>query len=134
MCHTINTVINQKYALIIYPDGAQWLSGRVLDSRPKGPRFKPHQGHCIVSLCYINPSLVRVRPRKSGPFITERFLPCADFFQKKYFRNFFIEILSECQTVWIQIRPDILSGLIWIQTVCKGCHRKTLAGKELTTK
>ena len=27
---------------------------------------------------------------------------------------------SGCQTVWIQIRPDILSGLIWVQTVCKG--------------
>ena len=29
-------------------------------------------------------------------------------------------IPSGCQTVWIQIRPDILSGLIWVQTVCKG--------------
>ena len=29
-------------------------------------------------------------------------------------------IPSECQTVWIQIRSDVLSGLIWIQTVCKG--------------
>ena len=37
----------------------------------------------------------------------------------------------QCQTVWIQIRPDILSGLIWVQTVCKSCHQKTLAGKEL---
>ena len=31
---------------------------------------------------------------------------------------------SGCQTVWIQIRPDILSGLIWVQTVCKG-HQQT---------
>ena len=29
-------------------------------------------------------------------------------------------IPSECQIDWIQIRPDILSGLIWIQSVCKG--------------
>ena len=29
------------------------------------------------------------------------------------------KIRSEWQTVWIQIRPDILSGLIWIQNVCK---------------
>ena len=21
--------------------------------------------------------------------------------------------------VWIQVRPDILSGLVWVQTVCK---------------
>ena len=30
--------------------GAQWLSGRVLDSRPKGGGFKPHQRHCVVVL------------------------------------------------------------------------------------
>ena len=30
--------------------GAQWLSGRVLDSRPRGSGFKPHRRHCIVSL------------------------------------------------------------------------------------
>ena len=30
--------------------GAQWLSGRVLDSRPRGGRFEPHQRHCIVVL------------------------------------------------------------------------------------
>ena len=27
--------------------------------------------------------------------------------------------LSEWQTVWIQIKPDVLSGLIWVLTVCK---------------
>ena len=26
-------------------------------------------------------------------------------------------IPSECQIVWIQIRPDTVSGLIWVQTV-----------------
>ena len=30
--------------------GAQWLSGRVLDLRPKGSGFEPHQGHCVVVL------------------------------------------------------------------------------------
>ena len=30
--------------------GAQWLSGRVLDSRPRGPGFEPHRRHCFVSL------------------------------------------------------------------------------------
>ena len=41
--------------------GAQWLSGRVLDSRPKGRRFEPHRCHCVVSLSKnINPSLVLV--------------------------------------------------------------------------
>ena len=56
-------------------EGAQWLSGRVLDSGPKGRGFKPHRRHCVVSLSKnINPSLVLVRHRKTRPFITERLL------------------------------------------------------------
>ena len=31
-------------------EGAQWLSGRVLDLRPRGLGFKPHWRHCIVVL------------------------------------------------------------------------------------
>ena len=55
--------------------GAQWLSGRVLVSRPKGRGFEPHRRHCVVSLSKnINPSLVLVQPRKTRPFITERLL------------------------------------------------------------
>ena len=33
--------------------------------------------------------------------------------------------LSECQIVWIQIRTDILSVLIWVQTVCKRYQQTT---------
>ena len=33
--------------------------------------------------------------------------------------------LSECQTVWIPIRTDVLSVLIWVQTVCKGYQQTT---------
>ena len=38
---------------------------------------------------------------------------------------------SEYQTDWVQIRPDILSGLIWVQFVCKGYEQMTLAGNDL---
>ena len=55
--------------------GAQWLSGRVLDSRPRGRGFESHRRHCVVSLSKnINPSLVLVQPRKTRPYITERLL------------------------------------------------------------
>ena len=55
--------------------GAQWLSCRVLDSRPRGCGFEPHWRHCVVSLSKnINPSLVLVLPRKTRAFITERLL------------------------------------------------------------
>ena len=38
---------------------------------------------------------------------------------------------TECQTVWFEIRPDILSGLIWVQTVCKGYQQTARGGNEL---
>ena len=42
--------------------GAQWLIGIVLDSKPKGGEFEPHQRHWVVSLSKnINPSLVLVQ-------------------------------------------------------------------------
>ena len=30
--------------------GVQWLSGRVLDWRPKGRKFETHRRHCFVVL------------------------------------------------------------------------------------
>ena len=60
------------------------------------------------------------------------------FFQIKFLEKFFQEY-HQCQTAWIQIRPDILSGLIWVQTVfilhtcmCSylvGLGKNILAGK-----
>ena len=41
------------------------------------------------------------------------------FFQNQLSEKLFKEIPSECQTVCTQIRPDILSGLTWVQTVRK---------------
>ena len=60
------------------------------------------------------------------------FLSSADFFQNHLFQNILSGISPECQAVWIQIRPDILSGLICIQTVCNGYQQTTLVVKELT--
>ena len=68
--HNAVTLVRLKPAM-----GAQWLSGRVLDARPKGRGFEPHRRHCVVSLSKkINPSLVLVQARKTCPFITERLL------------------------------------------------------------
>ena len=55
--------------------GAQWLSGRVIDLRPRGCGFEPHRRQCVVSLSKNNnPSLVLIQPRKTLSFITERLL------------------------------------------------------------
>ena len=42
--------------------------------------------------------------------------------------NFFLILsgrLSECQTVWISIRTNILLSLTWVQTICKGYRQMT---------
>ena len=56
--------------------GAQWLSGWVLDSRPRGPGFEPHRHHCGCGpwAWHIYPSLVLVQPRRTHPCLTERLL------------------------------------------------------------
>ena len=41
-------ILSLFLSMITY--GAQWLSGRVLDSRPKGRGFEPHRRHCVVVL------------------------------------------------------------------------------------
>ena len=55
--------------------------------------------------------------------ILHAFWSSVDFF---FFQNWFFQNLSgipsQCQTVWIQIRPDVL---IWVLTVCKGYQQMT---------
>ena len=72
--------------------------------------------------------------------ILHAFLSSAEFFQNLLFRK---NLGSAKNTIlsptnWTQIRPDILSGLIWVQTICKGYQRMTkittiVALKELRT-
>ena len=39
----------QWYAISGFDDRRwQWLSGRVLDGKPRGHRFEPHRHHCVV--------------------------------------------------------------------------------------
>ena len=60
------------------------------------------------------------------------FLLSADFFSNQFFPKI-LSGLYECQTVWIQIRADILSGLIWDQTVYKGFQQTTVVGNVIKT-
>ena len=45
-------------------------------------------------------------------------------------------VLEQDKTDWTKIRPDILSGLIWVQAVCKGISKQVKSaqvGKQLST-
>ena len=55
------------------------------------------------------------------------------FFQNQLFWKILSGISSECHTVCILIKSDVLSGLICVQTVCKSYQQTTLVGKELMT-
>ena len=45
------------------------------------------------------------------------------------FKSLFQEIHQNVKQLLVQIWPDDWSGLIWVQTVCKGFQQTTLAGK-----
>ena len=62
-CISNDTFINQN-------QGAQLLSGRVLDSRPRGGGFEPHRHHCVVSMSKTHHCLLL----KTCPNITEKLL------------------------------------------------------------
>ena len=49
-CDAVGNVSDSKYV----SKGAQWFSGRVLGSRPRGRGFEPHRRHCVVSLSKTN--------------------------------------------------------------------------------
>ena len=55
-CHCILTFLSM---------GAQWLSGRVLDSRPRGRGFEPHWLHYVVSLSKTHLSLLSTQEEPS---------------------------------------------------------------------
>ena len=58
-----------------------------------------------ITLCSLCPS---------GKFFP-LFCRLSIFFQNQLFRKIISGIQSEFHTVWIQIRPDFLSGLILVQ-------------------
>ena len=60
------------------------------------------------------------------------FVVCGFVFKINLFKRIFQEYHQSFQTVWIQIRTDVLSGLIWVQIVCKDYQQTTkVASSEL---
>ena len=76
----------------------------------------------IKKVLYCKKWLAKLAPCIQGNFAC-CFVICwflLFFFFKKIFQEY---IYSQCKTTWFQIRPDILSSLIWAQTVCKVSRR-----------
>ena len=74
----ITGIMWNKCSLSLSPihQGAQWLSGRVLDMRSRGCWLEPHRQYCVVSSWarHINPCLVLVSLGKISSDMTEKLL------------------------------------------------------------
>ena len=81
-------------------------------------------------LYYTYPRSFDIGPARQALIAGRLLLNCFMIFQNHLFQNIHSG-KSKCQTVWIQIRPDVLSCLIWVQTVFKGHQQTTLESKEL---
>ena len=59
------------------------------------------------------------------------FLSSVDLFQSQLFIKKSFQNTIRVQSVLILIRPDVLLGLIWVQTDCEDYQQTILAGKGL---
>ena len=106
-----NTIFHAKSVIILHP-GTRWNKNFAAQRQTYAQKMQDAQVKKSLTLCLL------------GNF--RAFLLSVE-------RKILSGISSECLTVWMQIRPHILSGLIWVQTVCKGYQQTTLVGKELST-
>ena len=72
---------------------------------------------------FLKSRLLQVLGSTPKGLILHAFLLSAEFLKLLLSENL-SGTSSKCQTDWIQIRHDILSCLIWVQTVCKD-HQQT---------
>ena len=124
--------VGQKYCILQYcrTSLSYQLSLRPLLCLSLSGRFKTgftvHVAVCVkwrwrwpLNLCML------------GKFVS--FCRLLIFFKTRdFFKNNISKHHRSCQTVRIQIRPDVLSSLIWVQTVCKDCQKTTLVDTDLT--
>ena len=86
---------------------------------------QPHVGRTLIRNIIV---MLKLRHNVASQRIQRNlhaFLSSADFFHNQFFpKNSFGNIPSECQTVEPD-RPNMLSGLIWVHTVCKGYQQTT---------
>ena len=55
-----------------------------------------------------------------GRVTLHAFLLAAHFLKNQLYQKILAGIPSEYETVWIQNRPNVLLGLIWVLTIFKG--------------
>ena len=74
----------------------------------------------------FNSMLWFTSPFKPSLALTLCILGNFSFFKISFLEKILLGTSSGCQTVWIQISPDILSGMVWVQNVCKVYQQTTL--------
>ena len=66
--------MNPCLVLVQPRKGAQWLGGRVLDSRPRGRGFETQWRHCLVSLGRKESNQTNKSTQEDRPDMTEKLL------------------------------------------------------------
>ena len=74
---------------------------------------------CPVCLCHLTGNLCLKLLTLCLLGNLHAFSLSVDVFQSQFCEKKFFQEYHRCQAVWIPIRPDGLSVLIWIQTVCR---------------
>ena len=59
------------------------------------------------------------------------FLSSIDYLSKSPFSKISLRNTIKVSNSWIQIWPGVSSGLLWVQSVCKGYQQTPKVGKEL---
>ena len=76
---------------------------------------------CAGSLCHVRYGLTLCMQDNFSCFCGR----LLSFVKINFFKKNLSGTLSKCQTVWIQIRTDVPTVLISVQTVCKGYQQTT---------
>ena len=66
LCHSVELLSDEHVQLNV---GAQWLNGRVFDSRLRGRGFEHHRRLCVVSLSKTQLSLLSTGSTQEDPSI-----------------------------------------------------------------
>ena len=95
--------------------------------------FQKKKSHCYSQISHSFANVLYLSICMLGKYSCFYFR-LLTFFKIKFLKINHLGPQSECQTVWIQIKTDILLVLIWVQTVCKmllvddtiiHCHAKS---------
>ena len=114
-------------------EGAQWLSGRVLDSRQRDRVFEPHWRHCVVSLNKTHLSLLSTGSTQEDPSLYN--WKIVDWDVKNQIKQTKKSMLIRLPFAWQRVSAIFLGfAQAWKELEYTGVSWKVLENKNLPWK